>query len=101
MNQVIAVLAIIAFVAAGTWFQYKLSRGRMWTPLWLAFGTTASALLFLVAGAIGYNLSKHERFVSGTGWTGAVIWPQVGLGLAFLLAATYFWRRSLRSLRTQ
>jgi hypothetical protein len=97
MDQFAAVLVIVAVLATWGWFLYKVSRGRMWSPLWLAFSTTAAAVLFLVAGANGYTLSKHARFVDGTSWSDAVIWWQVGVGLALLPLAAFFWRKGLRS----
>jgi hypothetical protein len=98
MDQFAAVLVIVAVLATWGWFLYKSSRGRMWSPLWLAFSTTAAAVLFLVAGAIGYTLSKRARFFDGTSWSDGVIWWQVGVGLALLPLALYFWRRGLRSM---
>lgn len=64
----------------------------------LAFTFTACALLFVGAGAMGYNLSRHEAFVAGTAWTGHVLWWEVGMGVAAVPLALYFWRRALRSL---
>jgi hypothetical protein len=64
----------------------------------LAFTFTAFALVCLVAGTIGYNLSRHPRFVNGTAWSDTVIWWEIGLGAAVLPLAVYFWRKALRSL---
>jgi hypothetical protein len=74
MDRVIAVLPLLAFVLGWHWFFYRQSGGRIWSPLWIAFGTTAAAILYLVAGAIGYTLDRHERFVAHSAWTGGVIW---------------------------
>ena len=98
MDQLVAVLVIVALLVTWELFLYKSSGGRNRSPLWLAFSTTAAAALFLVAGAIGYTLSKHARFFDGTSWSDGVIWWQVGVGLALLPLAAYFWRRGLRSI---
>jgi hypothetical protein len=95
---VIPVLILVAFLAAWTWFLYKSSRGRMWSPLWMAFSATAAAALFIGAGAIGYTLSKRDRFVAGTAWSDSVIWWQIGVGLALLPLAVYLSRKGARSL---
>jgi hypothetical protein len=52
----------------------------------------------MATGFMGYTLSKHDRFVAGTAWTGSVIWWQVAAGVAFVPLAAYFWRRGVRSL---
>ena|SRR5688572_29613747 len=96
MDQLVAVLVIVALLVTWELFRYKSSRDRN-RSLWLAFNTTAAAVLFLVAGAIGYTLSKHARFVDGTPWSGSVIWWQVGVGLALVPLAAFFWRKGLRS----
>jgi hypothetical protein len=87
MEQVAIVLTLAGFVAVWMWFLYSRSPGRLWSPLWMAFATTALAALFLVAGTLGYRLSKHERFVSGTAWTDDVIWWEVWIGIAAFLVA--------------
>jgi hypothetical protein len=50
------------------------------------------------AGAIGYTLSKRDRFVAGTAWSDSVIWWQIGVGLALLPLAVYLSRKGARSL---
>ena len=99
MNRVIAVLAIVTLVCGWNAFVYKQSGGRMWSPLWIAFSATAASVLYLVAGAIGYTLSKHDRSVTHTSWTGHVIWSEIGIGLLAGFVATYFWRRALQGSR--
>lgn len=101
MGQVIPVLAILAVLAAGAWFQYRLSGGRMWTPLWLAFSATAASILFIVAGAIGYNLDKHSSFIARTPWSPTVIWWEVGVGLVLAVLSAALWQRGLRSQATR
>ena len=68
-------------------------------PLFNAFSFTAGALVFLTTGLMGYTLSKHDAFVAGTRWTGAVIWTQVIIGAALVPVAAFFWRRGLALLR--
>lgn len=96
MDRVVPVLAIVALVVGWHTFIYKQSGGRMWRPLWIAFSATAVAMLFMTAGAIGYTLDRHDRFVAHTAWTGHVIWSQVTAGLVFALVAAFFWRRAFR-----
>lgn len=99
MESIGAFLAVVALICTGTWFQYRLSRGRMWTPLWLAFSTTATSILFIVAGALGHNLSKHERFLAGADTSPGVIWWEVGIGVALAVLSLFFWRQGVRSIQ--
>ncbi len=73
----------------------------MWTPLWLAFSATAASIMFVVAGAIGYNLSKHSRFLAGIAWSPAVIWWEIGVGVALAVLSALLWRQGVRSLHTR
>ncbi|HJR58217.1 MAG TPA: hypothetical protein VJ813_02420 [Vicinamibacterales bacterium] len=100
METVIPVLTLVGLLAAWTLFLHKRSRGRAWSPLWMAFGATLAAGLFLVAGTLGYMLSRHDRFIAGTAWSGGVIWWQIWVGVATSLLAVLLWRAALRSLRT-
>jgi hypothetical protein len=59
--------------------------------------TTAAAVVFIVAGTTGYNLNALDAAAAGTPWAGTVLWVEVGIGLALLPVAGYYWRRSLRS----
>ena len=88
-----------AFVLGWHWFFYRQSGGRIWSPLWIAFGTTTAAILYLVAGAIGYTLDRHERFVAHSAWTGGVIWSEIAIGLVLACRRRALWRRGLCSLR--
>jgi hypothetical protein len=99
MDRLIPVLAIFALVVGWNAFIYKHSGGRM-RPLWIAFSTTAIAIVLMTAGLIGYTLDRHDRFVAHTAWTGHVIWSQIGVGLLFALAAAFFWRNALPRLRS-
>jgi len=100
MESIVAVLAVIAVVSAGTWFQYRLSRGRMWTPLWMAFSATATSVLFLVAGTLGVNLSKRSRFLAGDVPSPDVIWWEVGVGVALAIVSVFLWRQGVRLMRS-
>jgi hypothetical protein len=98
MERVIPVLVVLAI--GGTWylFLYKSSNGRLWSPLWMAFGTTASAVVLIVAGVIGYALDRRAAFFAGTPWSDSVIWWQVAVGLALLpLAALSFRKATLQA----
>jgi hypothetical protein len=64
----------------------------------MAFSATAGAIIFVVAGLIGYTLNRHDRFVAGTPWADGVIWWQVLVGLALVPLAAFLWRIGLRSL---
>jgi hypothetical protein len=68
-------------------------------PLFNALSLTATALLFLTTGVVGYTLSKHDRFVAGTPWSPTVIGWQVAAGATLLALAAWFWRSGLRELR--
>jgi drug/metabolite transporter (DMT)-like permease len=99
MDRVIAVLTMVALVGSWYWFVHKKSNGRAWSPLWIAFSTTATAILFIVSGAIGYTLDKRTRSIAGS-WSDTVIWWEVWVGIASAVIAIYFWHRGLRSLGT-
>ncbi len=98
MEQLAALAAFAALIGGGVWLQHRLSRGRAWSPLWLAFSMTAAAVCFTAAGVAGYQLSRQARSVAGTAWTGGVIWWEVGAGLVFAAVATVAWRWGLRTL---
>lgn len=100
MDRILAVAAVVAFVAAWNVFWYRKSGSRLWSPLWMAFSATTTAFLFLVSGSVGYSLSKHGRFVEQTPWTGGVIWWQVAVGISAAAMALVLWRKGLRSVRT-
>jgi uncharacterized protein YqgC (DUF456 family) len=61
IEPVIPVLVVLAIGLAWYWFLYKSSNGRLWSPLWIAFGTTAQALVLIVAGVTGYALDRRPR----------------------------------------
>ena len=101
MEALIVILPLAAFVAVWWFAFYKASGGRVASPLWMAFSTTATSIVFVVAGAAGYTLSKHDRFIAGTAWSDGVIWSQVLIGLALVPIAALLWRIGLRSLGAQ
>ena len=101
MDTLIAIAPLAAFVAMWWFAFYKASDGRLWSPLWMAFSATAGAIIFLVAGFMGYTLNRHDRFVAGTAWADKVIWWEVFVGLALVPLAAFLWRIGLRSLGAQ
>ena len=60
-----------------------------------SFGVAAIGLVS--AGATGYDLSRHRAFLTGTHWTGSVIWWEVGLGAVALFLAAYHARKATRT----
>lgn len=86
---------LVALLGAWWWFLDKQSGHRTRSPLWLAFSSTALAVWLIGAGVSGYAVSRHARFVAGSGWSGEVIWWEVALGAALVPLAFYFWRRGL------
>ena len=100
MEAAVAVVVMVASIAAWNFFLYKQSGGRMWNPFSMALTATATAILFVVSGSIGYTLSRHDRFVAQTAWTDGVIWPQLWVGFAVGTLAVLLWRRALRSIRS-
>jgi len=102
MERIVAILALtalLAFVGAWHWFLYRRSGGRTWSPLWGAFTATAVAILFVVAGALGYRLERGVPFTIAAAWSGQVLWSQIWVGTGMAVLAIYLWRRGLRSLR--
>lgn len=88
---------MVAAVAVTSWFvilHRSTRRTGMWSPLWIAFSSTFFSAGIIVAGVIGYRMSKNERFLTGSAWSDAVIWWQVGFGLALALLAVLAWRKA-------
>jgi drug/metabolite transporter (DMT)-like permease len=100
MDRAIAVLLVLALVLGWNVLIYKQSGGRMWDPLWIAFSLTAFAVISVGAGAIGYTLDRHDRFVAHTAWAGHVIWSEIAVGCFAGLLALYFWRKGLQRVRS-
>jgi hypothetical protein len=101
MERVLPLAMIVAFVVGWQVFFYKQSGGRILSWLWTAFGTTAAAVLYLVAGALGYILDRHDRFVAHSAWAGSVIWSEIGVGLLLALVAAFCWHRGLQKIRRE
>jgi hypothetical protein len=87
-------LVVVPLLAAWWWLLRRFGGDRFRNPFRIAISLTAVGALFIVAGAIGYDLISHDRLVNGAAWSDAVIWWEVGLGIALLAAAAYFWRVS-------
>src|SRR5215510_15932859 len=85
--------AVMAVVFAWSWHYHFWSNSptarRSRSPLWLGFSATTASIVFFVAGIIGFNLSQHGRFVSGSNWAGGVIWSQIVVGLVLAPVAIY------------
>ena len=94
MEPVIPVLIVVALVVAWHWILHKTSRGRLWSPLWIAFSTTAAAMFFIVAGLVGYNMMRRGQAFAGPTWSNSVVWWQVEVGVLFIVIAAYFWYRA-------
>lgn len=99
MESIIVVVTVGVLFAGGTWVQHRLSGGRMWSPLWVAFSLTAAALLFVTAGFTGYELHGGLPFSRASSFTGRVVWEQAGAGIVLALIAAPAWMVSLRRLR--
>jgi len=94
--------AVVVVLIAWSWQFHFWSNSptarRSRSPLWLGFTATAASALFLIAGIIGFNLSKRSRFFTGTAWSEGVIWWQVVVGLVLVPVAIYLLRRGVRDI---
>ena len=100
MKGIAIFLAFVAVLALWQSFVYRQSGGRLRSPLWGAFTATAVALLFVVAGVVGYKLTHGVPFTHRNEWTGQVLWSQIAVGGFAALVAAFLWRAGLRSIRT-
>ena len=66
-------------------------------PLQAAFTTTTFGLLFLIAGSIGYTISKSNWSIVRVTGSGGVVWWEVFYGVVALVFAAYFWRKGLKT----
>ena len=89
----LTVVLVVGFAVAILWHKRNAPTR---SPQAAAFTTTFAAAFFLITGFIGFGLQKGPAFASAARWTGAVIWPQVILGIAFLVASIFCWRRAIR-----
>ena len=99
MDGLLAVMAVLGFISAWHLWQYRSSDGRTWSPLWGAFTFTSVAILFVVAGALGYKITHGVPFANPEEWTGHVIWSQIAVGVVAALLAAWLWRLGLQSIR--
>ncbi len=61
---------------------------------------TFVAVLFTVAGVMGYEINHGVPFTIRSAWMGRVLWSEIALGAAVGLVAAYLWRVGLRQLRS-
>jgi hypothetical protein len=99
MDRLILV-GVVVVVVGWHWFINVQSGGRARSPLWGAFTATAVAILFVVAGAVGYKLTHGVPFANRLEWTGRVLWSEIWVGAAAAVVAVFLWRAGLRSIRT-
>jgi hypothetical protein len=93
----IAGLMVLSF--GWQYFLYRRSGRPWWNPLWIAFTITAVALLYGVAGLLGYVVPRHNPFIDRPAvWVGHVVWSQVAWASTALLISGFFWWRGLRRL---
>jgi hypothetical protein len=97
-RDLVLTIAMIATLTAWWWFGLLPFHGTR-NSLWMAFSTTGVSALCLVSGIVGYDLSRHSRFVAHTSWSPTVIWWEIATGVALAPVAAYFWRKGLRSPR--
>jgi hypothetical protein len=100
MEPVPIVLSLLVLLGLWGRFLHATSAGRASSPLWGAFTATAVAILFVVAGTVGYKLDHGVPFTISTAWSGRVLWSEIWVGAGAALVAVYLWRVGLRSLRT-
>lgn len=62
----------------------------------LAFGLSAAAVFFTVAGSRGYTFSRQVGHYQGH-WTGAPVMWEVAAGVACAVVAALAWRSAFRS----
>jgi hypothetical protein len=92
-------IAGLLVLGIGWHFVYSRSGRPWWNPLWMAFTLTAVALLYLVAGFIGYEVPRHNPFIDSPAvWVGQVVWPQVVFSSIMLLISGPLWWLGLRRL---
>src|SRR4051794_17145460 len=80
MTGPLAVVAVLAAVIGWQVFVVKLSGRPWWNPLWMAFTLTTVALLYTIAGVVGYTLPYHNPFITHGQWTGHIVWSRVEFG---------------------
>ncbi len=73
-------------------------RNRGWSPIWGTFMATTVSAAYLLAGISGYHLNRRTRFLAEEAWSDSVIWWEVGVGVALIPVAVYFWRKGSREI---
>ncbi len=96
----LTLLAVPVVVIGWHWFIHQKTGGRSRSPLWGAFTATFVALLFTVAGVMGYEINHGVPFTIPSAWMGRVLWSEIALGAAVGLVAACLWRVGLRQLRS-
>ena len=99
MTPILIIAGLLALSVGWNYLLYKRSGRPWWNPLWMAFTLTAVALLYFVAGFLGYDVPRHNPFIDKPAvWVGHVVWPQVAWASTTLLISIFFWWRGLRRL---
>ncbi len=99
MTELLIVGGVFAVAAGWNYFVYRLSGRPLWNPLWMAFTITAVALLYGIAGVLGYEVPSHNPFIGHPAtWVGHIVWPQVTMAAGMALVSVFFWRQGLRRL---
>src|SRR4051812_48660593 len=96
MSKAVEFLSVAGPLFAVSWWLSRRSAESQRHALWPAFSATAVSAILLIAGFTGYNLNALDAAAAGTHWRGDVIWWQVGIGMALLPVAAYYWRRGIR-----
>jgi hypothetical protein len=92
MTPVFTVVGLLALLVGWHYFTYRLSGRPWWNPLWMAFTLTAVALVYGVAGLLGYDVPRHNPFINRpVVWVGHVVWAQVALASIMLLVSAPMW----------
>jgi hypothetical protein len=99
LNPAVIFVGLTACVVGWNFFTYKVS-GRPWrNPLWMAFSLTAVALLYGIAGFIGYAVPLDNPFISQpAAWVGHIVWAQVAMASVMGLISVLPWRQGLKGL---
>lgn len=94
-DAILTIAMVVALIAVWWFGLFPFHSTR--NSLWMAFTASVASPLYLIAGLAGYNLSRHDRFVTHSAWSPSVLWWEVGVGLALVPVAFYFWRKSFQS----
>lgn len=98
-TPILIIAGLVVLSVGWQLFVYRRSGRPWWNPLWMAFTITAVALLYLIAGLIGYDVPRHNPFIDRPAvWVGQVVWPQVLFSSIMLLISGPLWWLGLRRL---